>query len=556
MPRILLIGIDGFSLELVRQWADDGYLPHLREMLAVGSAGPLRSTPEFSSPQAWPSLITGVNPAKHGIFSFLQPVPGTYEVRRMTSADIQVPTIFSLLSAAGSQLACLNIPCTYPMEELSGVGVAGWLCPSLRHNGATWPPELAGELRQRFGRYPFHAEIKHYALQGRYDQAVNVALAQLHKKSEIGKYLYRRQSWDLFAIAFVETDAIQHYFWHLCDPSHPEYDPDQVDQWGNPVLRIYQAIDEIIGQWRELASDDTIIIIASDHGASLYNRGRTYMPNLLRAAGLTVDKSPRLGTAVAGLGRKLGERLHQLLPKAVKMRLYNNPLGRRAVESFFSRRLTENINWEQTQAYSYYWETAPWVNLRGRQPQGIVAPGDQYEQIRQQLIELISSAADAVTGQPAASRVFRREELYSGPHLDVIPDIGVWWNQKITLEGPLIADFEGRRLKVKPAIPVPGITGGHAPDGTVIVHGPGVRSAAKIEHARIEDIAPTLLTLLDQPVPDYMDGAALNECFTEPLPVGTDRAAEMGADERRQGPAYSPDEEDIIRDRLRDLGYL
>ncbi len=556
MPRILLIGIDGLSLELVRQWADDGYLPHLREMLAAGSSGPLRSTPEFSSPQAWPSLITGVNPGKHGIFSFLQPVPGTYQVRRITSADIQVPTVFSLLSATGSQVACLNIPCTYPMEELNGVGVAGWLCPSLRHNGATWPPELAGELRQRFGRYPFQAEIKHYALRGRYDRAVNVALAQLHKKSEIGKYLYRRQSWDLFAIGFVETDAIQHYFWHLSDRNHPQYNPQQVQRWGNPVLRIYQTIDEIIGQWRELAGNDTVIIIASDHGASLYNRGRTYMPNLLRAAGLTVDKHLKLGAAVAVLGRNLGEQLHQLLPKAVKMRLYNSSLGRRAVESFFSRRLTENINWAQTQAYSYYWETAPWVNLHGRQPQGIVAPGYQYEEIRAQLIELISSATDAATGQPAASRIFRREELYRGPHLDVIPDIGVWWNQQITLEGPLIADFEGRRLEVEPAIPVPGITGGHAPDGTVIVYGPGVRRAAKIEQARIEDIAPTVLRLLGQPVPGYMDGAALNECFTEPLPVSTDAVPEILGDQRQQGPAYPPDEEEIIRDRLRNLGYL
>jgi len=124
------------------------------------------------------------------------------------------------------------------------------------------------------------------------------------------------------------------------------------------------------------------------------------------------------------------------------------------------------------------------------------------------------------------------------------------------LEGPLIADFEGRRLEVEPAIPVPGITGGHAPDGTVIVYGPGVRGGAKIAHARIEDIAPTLLRLLGQPVPDYVDGAALNECFTKPLPVSIDRAAETGTDDRRQGPAYSADEEDIIRDRLRNLGYL
>jgi len=196
------------------------------------------------------------------------------------------------------------------------------------------------------------------------------------------------------------------------------------------------------------------------------------------------------------------------------------------------------------------------VNLRGRQPQGIVAPGEQYEQVRAQLSELISSARDAATGQPAASRVFRREELYAGPHLDAIPDIGVQWNEKITLKGPLIADFQGHRLEVEPAITVPGITGGHAPEGTVIVYGPRVRSGAQIAQARIEDITPTLLRLLGQPVPGYMDGEALDECFSEPLPVATDKATQVEAADRRQGPAYSPAEEEIITERLRNLGYL
>ena len=120
----------------------------------------------------------------------------------------------------------------------------------------------------------------------------------------------------------------------------------------------------------------------------------------------------------------------------------------------------------------------------------------------------------------------------------------------------MIADFEGRRLEVEPAIAVPGITGGHAPDGTVIMYGPGVRSAAIIEQPHIEDITPTVLRLLGQPVPDYMDGAALDECFISPLPVNTDAVPEISGDEHHQGPAYSPGEENIITDRLRNLGYL
>jgi len=559
MPRILLIGIDGLSLSLVQEWTEQGYLPHLREMLAAGAAGPLRSTPEFSSPQAWPSMITGVNPGKHGIFSFLQRRPGSYEVARVTSADIQVPTVFTMLSQVGARVACLNIPCTYPMPPLNGPGIAGWLCPSLRRRGATWPPELADELRRRFGRYPFHTEVKHHVLRGHYKPAIEAALAGLRKKSQIGRYLYEQGSWDLFAIAFVETDALQHYFWHLCDPNHPDYAPEQVERWGNPVLQAYQVMDEIIGQWRELAGDDTVIMIASDHGAGIYNRGRTYLPNLLRAAGLTVERSAsggRLRVVSDAARQKLGEMLHHLLPKGLKMRLYETRLGRRAVESFFSRQLTERIDWPRTRAYSYYWETAPWVNLRGRQPQGIVAPGEEYEQVRAQLLDLISSAEDGATGQPAADRVFPREEMYDGPYLDVMPDIGIWWNQRITLEGPLIADWDGQRIEVAPAIPVPGITGGHAPEGTAIIYGPGVRSGTETTGARIEDIAATILRLLGQPVPDYVDGAPLSRCFEVDFPEMERATAAQEASRRPPASPYTAEEEAIIVERLRNLGYM
>ncbi len=556
MPRVLLIGVDGLSPELGGQWAVDGHLPHLRAMLAEGAGGALRSTPEFSSPQAWPSLMTGVNPGKHGIFSFIQRVPGTYRVAHVTSADIQVPTVFALLSQAGARVACLNIPCTYPLARLNGVGVAGWLCPSLRHRGATWPPELADELRRRFGAYPLHTDVKHHALRGRYQRAIPAALTGLRKKSEIGKHLYQRESWDLFAIAFVETDAIQHYLWHLCDPKHPDYQREQVERWGNPVLQVYQAIDEIIGQWRELAGDETVIIIASDHGAGIYNRGRTYLPNLLRATGLTVEQRASWGKLRASAARqKLGEALHHLLPKRLKMRAYNTRMGQRAVESFFSRRLMERIDWERTRAYCYYWETAPWVNLRGREPHGVVAPGDEYEQVRAELIALLSSAQDSATGQPAAERVFRREELYAGPHLEVIPDVGIWWNQQITLAGPLTTSFAGRQIEVRPAIPVPGITGGHAPEGTLIIHGPGVRSGAQINAARIEDITPTILRLLGQPSPDYMDGAALARYFQRGLPEVEPVAAQPSTGSAPQSP-YSPQEEKLITERLRNLGYM
>ena len=134
--------------------------------------------------------------------------------------------------------------------------------------------------------------------------------------------------------------------------------------------------------------------------------------------------------------------------------------------------------------------------------------------------------------------------------------MGIWWNQQITLAGPLIANFDGRRIEVKPAIPVPGISGGHAPEGTFIIWGPSVSSGTAITGARIEDITPTVLGLLGQPALDYMDGAALEDCFEGDFPEAQRAATAEQASRTPPASSYTAEEEETIIERLRNLGYI
>lgn len=556
MSKVFVLGIDALSPVLVERWAQAGRLPNFRRVMEAGCWGPLRSTGEFSSPQAWPSFMTGVNPGKHGIFSFLQHVPYTYDVEHVTSRNVQVPTIFQILSEAGARVASLNIPCTYPMSPLNGVGIAGWLCPSLASPGATWPAELAQELRRRYREYPFHVDLKRHARAGRYDQAIRNCLEGIRVKAEVARHLYDQGPWDLFAVAFVETDAVQHYFWHLSDPTHPLYAQADRDRWGEPILQVYQALDRILGEWLQRLDRDTTLLIMSDHGGAIYNRGQTYIPSLLKHLGLLVEKRQ----SAHGLRRTLrrgmqtvGEALHSRLPKQLKMRLYHHPLTQRLVERFFARSFTANNNWSRTRAYCYYWETAPWVNLAGREPQGLVAPGEEYEAIRQTIIEALQSAYDETTGEPAAERVFRREEVYSGPCLEYMPDVGIWWNRQIPLYGPLRVETVPGVI-TEQAMEVTGLTGGHDPEGSVALWGAGVKQPESLTGAKIEDLAPTILALLGQPVPAYMDGCRLAPVAGVPVAQETEQTPAYQASPGKS--PYDAQEEEIVSERLRNLGYM
>jgi predicted AlkP superfamily phosphohydrolase/phosphomutase len=533
---------------------EEGHLPNFRRVREEGQLGPLHSTGEFSSPQAWPSFMTGVNPGKHGIFSFVQHVPRTYDVENVTSRNLRVPTMFQMLSQAGARVAALNIPCTFPMAEINGVGISDWLCPSLSTPGATWPVELAADLQRRYHDYPFHVDIKRHARSGHYDRALHNCLEGIRVKAEVGRDIYAQGPWDLFVLAFVETDAIQHYFWHFSDPDHPLYASADRGRWGEPILEVYKALDAVLGEYLAKLDDETTLIIMSDHGGAIYNRGQTYMPALLRHLGLLNRKHtgasqmrPLRARAVG-----IGEALHGCLPKQFKMKLYNSKFFGRMIERFFAESFTADNDWSRTQAYSYYWETAPWVNLAGREPQGVVTAGE-YEGVRQTIIDALESATDETTGEPAVERAFRREEVYSGPYLEYMPDVGIWWNRRIPLYGPLrVETVPG--IITEQAMDVRALQGGHDPLGTVACWGPGLTEPGLLAGAKIEDLAPTILALLGQGAPDYLDGRSL---LPETLPATESLLAEgpvpVGA--FAEGP-YNEQEEAVVTERLKNLGYM
>jgi predicted AlkP superfamily phosphohydrolase/phosphomutase len=148
MRKLLIVGLDGATWDIVKPWADSGELPLFNRLMAEGSWGPLRSVTPNLTPPGWTTAFTGVNPGKHGIFDFFALDPGADTPRVVSSVDRKAPALWEILGAAGCKVGVFNVPSTYPADKVPGFFITGMGTPGL--TGPWVHPEAeSADLRRR-----------------------------------------------------------------------------------------------------------------------------------------------------------------------------------------------------------------------------------------------------------------------------------------------------------------------------------------------------------------------------------------------------------------------
>src|SRR6266850_3681910 len=219
MAKIVMLGLDGATFDLILPWVQAGKLPHLARLLNTGIAGTLRSTIPPMSPPAWNSFMTGTNPGKHGIYDFTGRTSHSYETHFINASWRRAPTLWRHLSQAGKRVAVLSVPFTYPPEKVNGLMVSGMDAPGvagLVDRSATYPPDLYDDINRNIGDYPMGPNLFAYTDPG---EMVDAALRTIDKKTAAARYLYKQEEWDFFMLVLGETDAASHRFWRFCDPA-------------------------------------------------------------------------------------------------------------------------------------------------------------------------------------------------------------------------------------------------------------------------------------------------------------------------------------------------
>jgi predicted AlkP superfamily phosphohydrolase/phosphomutase len=549
--RVLVIGLDGVPLDLIRTWANAGHLPVLHRLMIKGAVGQLKSTMPPTSGPSWSSFTTGKNPGKTGIYDFLYRRPGTYSFPPISSRHRHGKAVWSLLSEAGKTVGVLNVPVSYPVEPVNGFMISGFMTPYTAHD-FFYPRDLLPTLTDEIGFYHIYptetfSEAHPDVFLGACDQLLDM-------RTRTTLRLMERYDWDFFITVFFDTDRILHQLWHYLDPTHPWRGDDAGEDKSAPVLHYFQHLDESIGHVLDRVDDDTLVIVMSDHGMGPAHNFVVLNNWLLKVGLLSLKSDPstwvkrqmfEAGFTLKNV-HKVVDRLG-LAKHAEYRALYSaDGLLKRPFLSFL------NVDWSRSKAYSFGRHTGPiYVNVKGREPQGIVEPGPEYEAVREEISVLAGDFRDPRSGRRIIGRVLRREELYSGPHFEEAPDLILLPAEETDIFFGL-ADFGDNRIMDT----VYRYSGMHRDRGLLIMYGRGIRTT-KIESATIADLAPTILWAMGLPIPRDMDGMPLTDIFSETCLESPPTHSDAPSSSTPLGDSgFTAEEEREIEERLQDLGYL
>lgn len=545
--KIVVIGMDGADPDLTLRWAQEGKLPAIQSLLERGTGGVLWSTANAMSPAAWSSFATGLNPGRHGVFYFLDRKPGTYDLMHSGSATRSGQTFWRTMSDAGKKVAVLHEPISYPAEPINGMQVCGWLAPNPMARGFTHPPELAGELRHRFPDLALHTGVVEYIRRNRHDLALARKLKTARAKGKMARWVWEQDDWDCFVTVFDETDPISHYFWHFMDEGHPDHPGKTAHRYDTAIEDTYRAIDEEIGRLLELVPPSAHVFIMSDHGSRRNSGGPLYLKNLLREMGLEVRAERAARSRLSRLGLLAAERV----PSSWRH------LARAVLPGLSSRVLRTSaagdIDYASTRVYTFWCNgcAEPFLNIAGRDPQGLVQPGAETDELVAKLSEALLQAVDAKTGERLVARVERATEAYQGPHVDRAPDLLVTWTDAV-VQGGLRTQMDGREIVITETGDVDWRRGNHRREGLLIAAGPQIAPQAPVNEVGIADLPATFLAMAGVPAVGELDGKVRHD-----LVSGLEDVAPTEATTEEQPKvAYTAEEEAAIEERLADLGYL
>lgn len=554
---IAIVGLDGATWDLAAPLMAAGDMPVLRGLSERGASGVLRSTvPPVTFP-AWSSFMTGVNPGKHGVFDFTRRLPGTYEITFVTSRDRRVPTIWRLLSDAGRRVAVLGVPTTYPPEPVNGIVVGGFDSPLATGIDGSFvhPRAFYREMLAAVGPYSITDFQELRIGPGWHAGALPKILAAIDRKRELARYVLAREPWDCFMVLFGEADTVSHHFWMFADPASPRFDAAGAARFGSALRDVYRRLDDALGAVVAALPPAATVLVASDHGFGGAGTTALHLNRWLAEQGWLAFR--RGAHAWPGrLARGVRRLALSALPRGVQERLVRRA-GRDLARRLEGWSRLGAIDMARTRAFSEELNYAPsiWLNVRGRDPAGTVAPGAEYDALVAAISAALLAWRHPVSGARIVHAAHRRDAIYHGPAVAEAPDLVLELALENGYSYACLPTRPDERRCVRPLALTEysagkggGMNGSHRARGLWALAGPGVERCAGAE-AAITDVAPSVLHLGGLAVPAWMDGGLLPGLAGAPV-VDTHATAAPPAD-----PRGGEGDAELWR-RLAALGYL
>jgi predicted AlkP superfamily phosphohydrolase/phosphomutase len=484
--KILVIGLDCAAPDVL---FEDERLTIFRRLMEAGCYGRLESiNPPITVP-AWMCMSTSQDPGSLGVYGFRNRLEHSYSGLGIVNAkSITELAIWDQVSREGKRANIVGVPPCYPPRKLNGVSVGCFLTPDPTKDVYTHPASLREDIARLVGDYP--VDVKGFRTP-RKDWLRDEIYSMSRKHFKVVRHLLQNTEWDYFQFVEIGLDRIQHGFWKHHDPAHVLHEADS--PYKEVIREYYRYLDDEVGQLFDGLTEDTAVLVVSDHGAQRLDGGFCVNEWLVREGLLVLNEYPKEVTPFAKL----------------------------------------SVDWSRTKVWSeggYY--ARVFFNVKGREPNGTIEPAD-YEKFRDEMKARLEATPDD-RGRPMGTLVFKPQEIYRTVR-NVAPDLivhfgGLYWRSIGGVGYPTLHIQEND-------------TGpddcNHAQFGSFILAASNCPLHGELEGAHLLDMAPTLLDLGGYDRPASMQGKSLV-------------AGKGGPNEA----VLTPQGEDVLRERLSGLGYI
>jgi predicted AlkP superfamily phosphohydrolase/phosphomutase len=365
--RLFVLSIDGVPFSFLKKAFASGMMPEFAYLSRQGAFVRMKSVIPTISSVAWATFMTGVNPAKHNIYGFVEK---DEEMHRTipTSRDLKAKTLWERLNEQEKRTIVINVPMTYPPKPLNGILVSGFLSPSLEK--ACWPPAVS----QKLSAMGYIVDPDPRKAKDDKDGFLEDCFEALRVRREAALEFLRSEDWDFFMLHLMETDRVNHFYWDAY-LSRGAGEQGGGARYHQRFWEFYREVDRVIKEVHEALPEGTEFLVLSDHGFC------------------GIEKEVDINAYLCEQGflefREGAEEPAELLPHS---KAYSLIPGR------------------------------IFINLKGRELTGSVEP-DDYESLREEIIRSLLDFRDPDTGAYIIKHVYRREEIYDGPYFSRAADL-------------------------------------------------------------------------------------------------------------------------------------
>lgn len=543
--RVIAIGLDAADPVLLEKWMSQGRLKHLKELRDRGAYGRLTNLSYYKAETPWTTFLTGCLPQKTGYWAPVKFYEGTYNVEEIGAYDFAEHPPFY---AVGDEyrVAVFDMPQSILSDRVNGLQVLAWGAHSPQTPSHSQPPEALGDIHRRHGKHPaLHRDHGDWWDKAYLDRLQKTLSQGIERRVAICRDLLNQEPWNLFLTVFGEPHSAGHDLWYLSQSDHPLHEyKQQYTASEDPMLDVFEAVDRAISEILAEVPDDTYVVVFAAHGSDnnvTDVASMLFLPEFLYrfnfpgqvaiAPGNPGTPAPPMVTAPRRktwtgeiwerkfdpnpikrfLRRQLPTKFHRHLDKIFgtsgePMLLSPEQLRQQGNSLFWNPTMWYSSYWPQMKAFALpsYSEGYIRINLQGREPAGIV-DSSEYDALCEELTQQLYQLKNARTGGAIVKKVIRTHAgaCDRDPKLPDADLVVVWQDPP----ADVIDHPEFGRIG-----PVPyRRTGSHRERGFLTVRGPGIAPGSDLPEGHGVDLAPTILKLMNAPIPEYYDGKPLVE---------------------------------------------